>query len=453
MTHRTFPLALAAALFGALLLVGCELAPETPVPAPGDGVQALNRPLIGLSGIPISWSSTAEGHVNCPFDDFSIPSQKYYFSGGTGGLFLRPYGADVEPEATGDRIVQTFFGGGFGHAGILVVDDFKGGVVRLGPDVFDLRRLDETELRRLEASGQLSHGAMVMNHLNALIAGTGRFTPRWVAPDVVRWTDRTTGGYLVVMAVDTELESSDRIAAEIRTGLARLEQQYDVHDAVVNMSFGLYPCGAVQDFEAVKHGYRSFHEYLGDLARHNGFRDADGVHLRLIEMTDTADDPLRELTDEVGLGGGEHLYVASAGNYGLDVSLFPAGWPKVVSVTGSEEGQPDRRARIVNPQTGRLEPMFNAGEVMETGAWYRLSNPHDLNGRVALGQPLYIVGTSYVAPVVSLFSALDEAQDNHAGGAMLCGLSPDDRPWLAYYPDTGRLWDLPLEDAVNAFCP
>lgn len=123
-------------------------------------------------------------------------------------------------------------------------------------------------------------------------------------------------------------------------------------------------------------------------------------------------------------------HVASAGNFGLDYPLFPAAWDSVVAV-GSQDA-------ILPSGFGAQKSAFaNSSQVVAPGALYELS-------RSAAGdQVLAYAGTSFSAPVVSLFAALDLMQDTPR-----CGTPTASR--LTREGDTG---DLPLPHAACLTAP
>ena len=86
-----------------------------------------------------------------------------------------------------------------------------------------------------------------------------------------------------------------------------------------------------------------------------------------------------------GLSGVFNL-AASAGNEpDLDFPLFPSGWNTVIGVSAYEG---NRGAQV--PWMGS-----SIGDVIFTGAWYEYENTG-----------LYYAGTSFAAPVMSVFTAL-----------------------------------------------
>jgi hypothetical protein len=87
-------------------------------------------------------------------------------------------------------------------------------------------------------------------------------------------------------------------------------------------------------------------------------------------------------------------YVASSGNFGLDYPLYPAAWA-IVAAVGSQDA-------VMPSGFGTLRSGFaNSGQVIAPGALYELSRTAGGDRAVAFA------GTSFSAPAVSLFTALD----------------------------------------------
>lgn len=133
------------------------------------------------------------------------------------------------------------------------------------------------------------------------------------------------------------------------------------------------------------------------------------------------------------------IHVAAAGNFGSPYPLYPAAAPNVIAVSSM-----DFTAGSFN--TSPRSAFSNRGQVMAPGAAFELISTNEMTVAYA--------GTSFAAPVVSLYSALDVMGyrncypgSNHAGG-----MNPPD---LA----RGQNADLPLHStfggalsAINQHC-
>jgi hypothetical protein len=245
------------------------------------------------------------------------------------------------------------------------------------------------------------------------------------------------------------------------------EDALDLRRAAINMSFTIVPCAVFEDLEGfnVEGGFDigtalpEFGDYVAALAAENGVANNFYAELSalLIEPTGSTDEPLlgqiESCTDEFEYYGalaaplgstfpiksvpphpfvidpdsdegfvadwrtaveypqefGELLlgtswpcsdataiYVASSGNFGLGYAMYPAAWPLVVSVSSQNA--------IESDAFSATKSFFsNSGDVMAPGLFYEL-------GRSSEDDPELVIayaGTSFSAPVVSLFTALD----------------------------------------------
>ena len=232
---------------------------------------------------------------NCPVHEFNLPGQGLRALGAglralgaglravgaVGGLFLLEPGG----SSAGDtivRLVEPAEVGGWAaaipngaptpqqNAAILVVDDFgppgSDPIYTLDPGFFDPGgTLTLAQLEALVAGGRFSHGALVMHHIVATLAGAGF--------DLEKPTPATSGAFriftrsadaglpqharrsVMVAAVDTEGLDTDVISARIENALAALnyynsELDLDTFQVAINMSFAIVPCVVLDDFEA-----------------------------------------------------------------------------------------------------------------------------------------------------------------------------------------------------------
>lgn len=293
---------------------------------------------------------------------------------------------------------------------LIVVDDFAEKGPELPQDLWYLSaeagHLDD--LRMLVESGELSHGAMVLAHLMRLIHGSGRFTP---TNDTHRFKIDGGPAELTVVPVDLAIGnpfgegepiSSSHIATVLEASIRRWADTPVTASGrlgiVVNMSWVLLPCPTVVDFMAVDGPDWSFDEYVRSLEISvNGVltdpEDDFGLRLGLLGRV-SQHDHLRALLSGLDAASGlgtwlsdnsvDVAFVAAAGNFGMDYQLLPAALPTVIGVG--------------TPIADRPLPLFsNAADVAAPGAWFHL------DGVVSYA------GTSYAAPMVSLFAALDLA--------------------------------------------
>lgn len=312
---------------------------------------------------------------------------------------------------------------------LLVADDFRGGDFTLPDELWQLNANDSDdvdELRAMVKSGKLSHGAVVLAHLLRLIEGAGRFSPSLSSNDPYRFDVDGGRSELIVVPVDLAINNpngphapipTSHIAAELS---GSIRQWSDTHRTdtgrlgmVVNMSWVLLPCPTVADFLAVDGPEWTFEDYFNSLDitidgwRTDPVADRD-LRLGLLGRVSPTDD-LRSLMSELdgpsGLGTKlanidvDIALVAAAGNFAMDYQLLPAALLDVIGVG--------------TPVADRPLPLFsNAADVAAPGAWFHLDDV------------VSYAGTSYSAPMVSLFAAIDLASQQSCMPSQVYGGRP-----------------------------
>jgi hypothetical protein len=338
--------------------------------------------------------------------------------------------------------------------GILVVDEFSGVYSVNVEEVLQSllpwgqQELVAQHLADLKTNKHISHGALVMDHINALTLGTGNYdlerqpSGEAISPDgVITWQHKQQQNKrLVVMGVD--VATGGTINTELITGeiISALDVMQDFGDEgidtiIVNMSFILLPCAILEDFLASS--VDTFDEYTAALIEING-EDPDDANIfrafgSLIStpLETRYRDPLSCLVDdligaeepdeeepgcEVEFDGSKPsaiTFVASAGNLNdkhdrLDFPMYPAAWDNVISVSARTHADPTRRVDFSNP-----------GQVMATGAWFALSDWQHFADRLNEGNPLpentqiqesvAYAGTSFAAPSMTVAAAMYQA--------------------------------------------
>ena len=297
-------------------------------------------------------------------------------------------------------------------AGILVLDNFGPNIFNLDKTIFEVEELLPETLVEFEIEGFTSHGALVMNHINGILDGFGTYTPERTAPDAVSW-QHDSGSRIVVKAVAPRDFNTETVAEALQTSLAEMRAD-GIENIVVNMSFIILPCSIVKDFAVKKILLPSFFEYyrqavednVNTIMRRQGIpfflrdRVAEEVADLIVDELKPVDpegDPLRLLM----LAEPDVLFVGAAGNFGRGVTAYPAVWDEVLSVSASD---PEEKADF-----------SNTGSVMLAGAWFRLINPLNLNGHDLPAANVVYAGTSFAAPGVSVFAALDLATGARCG--------------------------------------
>ncbi len=350
---------------------------------------------------------------------------------------------------------------------LLIVDDFRSfgnpsnGVYAPSPELFTKTELNGVTLTNLQNAGKLSHGGLVLQHAKDVIEGSGLYPTKTTIssglnagttvytspPSLLRKT-------LILKPVDTGLQTTTIIASGIQTNLtlttsAMVDQKIRLAlpqstagagQVIINLSFAFFPCLAYTDYtrwDAKTSGVdETFVEYMEKLASVQTLVSLDTVNELasvIIGATNNTTDPLYTLIQARKF---TNVFVAASGNYGFNTSMYPAGWPGVVNVTGS----------VVKNPAIRSTKLFNKGEIMDIGASFFLEAKRFVPNP-SLYPPLknvYYIGTSFSTPTVSVFSALD------AAGIKRCINTSGIKSDLA--ANTSGLVDSPLVKAVNTLC-
>ncbi len=409
---------------------------------------------------------------NCPINEVVVPGEGYHVKGGVGGFAVAPNPPGITPVSPFDvapQITAQAAPGLAAQAAIIVVDDFNGGEGQDGVFFIDQqegstlaglqgatteeeRAALEAEVAALEANRQYSHGALVFNHTLALL---GASDPN---PELSGIRVSVTGEDAVislqsvvfprlgvtVVALDTNDFDTEGIGPRLQATIRALVEQQGISRFAVNLSFGLVPCSVLTDIKASRQPDLTFEDYQQEVLDENRLDAEFRDDLVNILTTPVGTDPLLTGVDAnpEQLNGVDVSYLAAAGNYGLPYSLFPGYWSEFVAVSAS--ATLDAQVKDAN--------YSNTGEVLMMGGYYTLT-AYDPRTETFVDYPnIRIAGTSFAAPALSVFTALDFT--NEPPG---CGPNPvsplaffkTDPPVTVPLPEL----DLPLEGAVNLYCP
>jgi hypothetical protein len=420
---------------------------------------------------PLSTSVTfVDVGANCTVNGFNMPGQGVNALGAgvnalgagvnalgaVGGLFLLSSDAPEPDEPQTVRLLEASEAGALAaalgdsvlvnNAAILIVDDF-GWAFRIDDALTTpAAGMELTDLRALVESGDFSHGALVMHQVLEMVeaAGFSAASRPWTGGDDFHVFERVEADAtvsIVVAAVDTRGLNTDFIPERIQNALNALrvygaiEDGIEIRQAAINMSFVIVPCSVLDDFSAA--GLEDFEAYVAALAAENDVADDVDLAELLVQPlpNSVGEQPLldqiqcsEEFEDEFsldpegeyyldwwflvvygsegegqlelprwvcGAAGRSTIYVASAGNFGFDYPMYPAAWPQVVGVSSQNATAPVG----FDPSKSGFS---NSGEVMAPGAVYLLG-ASDAGGTRVIGY----AGTSFSAPVVTLYTALD----------------------------------------------
>ena len=414
---------------------------------------------------------------NCPVDEIEIPGEKARVAGSTGGFVIapNPVGKNGTPIPTGNPLETSkkMFDAAepsFNEpTAIIVVDDFNGGVRQ--PSVYFLDQQDaptladlksgatEADVAQLEADRQYSHGALVFNHTLALLSAEDPNPElseiRIPVPDreeVISVPILTsTRLNIVVVPLDTQNFNTDIIGGRLQATINTLARQ-QIRRFAVNLSFGLVPCSVRDDFRAANDAELTFEGYRDEVLDANGldvkkFRD-DLANI-LTTPVNIDNDPLLAVAEtNLELSGAADItYLAASGNYRLPYSLYPGYWPEFVSVSAQNLANTSAPA-VRDPDYS------DTGEVLMPGGYFMLTAYDPNTGGFRTYPQISIAGTSFSAPVLSVFTALD-----FTGATPRCTRRPPSLTSpLAFFNTDVPVSPAPalnvgLEDALNKYCP
>jgi len=429
--------------------------------------------ILVASGLNEMATLSGQGGINpgagsCPVDEVALPSQGLQAVGAglqavgaglqavgaAGGFFFAPVtelqGNLVTVSDLNDTLLafdgelDDYPGEGSNATVLIVLDDF-GGQFELPGELFS-DPIDDIDFDDLGAP--VTHGALVFHELRSLLddlLGPGTPSPSAEPFYVDYFVEEEEYYYeeqpslLRLMAADArdgDGIDTDRAAAALKAALTQAQAE-GFSRAVVNMSFAIVPCAVLSDF--VGADPPTFEEYVGALLAYNGVAGATAAMLATaVHQPAALDDALLNqlacplVGEDTTCGGGftSIVHVAASGNYGLDYPLYPAAAPGVVSV-GS---QPFRATAFV---PGRSD-FSNAAGIVAAGDLMLLRD----DGTSALAY----IGTSYSAPFVSLFVALDQHEGSQTCDAGDPGNPATNPPQLA----SGELLDLPLLQGLTS---
>lgn len=379
--------------------------------------------------------SPSAATANCLGNAFEMPGQAWHTDLTGGGISLGTQGLDARPPT---------FEGLYGFAPsrldsraadseILVIDKFT-----------------PAPLNILSGQGSetlmLSHGSLVEAHLRALLESAG-FALRSTKPLVYAREGRTVTLRRLDLAQVYRTKSIAGPALTPSAALAQaLQQQLDSEskairpkDLVLNMSFAMIPCQVMTTYRETRdHWARAtppqrynFNTFLNHVATASKLTGSE-VQRELTTVSDT--EPLKRVitqyAQEKRARGASFNAVASSGNFGLGYPTAPAAFGDVISA-----GMHTWQGKPATDVDGHIWP--DAADVNVAGEWFTLSAANlrrycQQGGSCitpdVLSNPQHYAafayrGTSFAAPTLSLFLALQQGPSNGCFGKEGIGYS------------------------------
>lgn len=425
------------------------------------------------------WGDRCVAHeMNIPVQELHLSGTELHLSGTRGGLAVGPIMYRDSPGTVADLALQRMtVAQALAAAGvpsmrpfledqmmqrdvvIIVADDFAGNVFELPGDLNgpSANSLTLQDIEDKIVARELSHGALVVHHLNVAIAslGTARegneppeqqfrlesadtSVGRWV------WVQQATDHKLIVRALDLSgVAGSPEITVQVVLDALEtlvkgiVTEEFvgpDPGNVVVNMSWVFLPCKTIELFIQNAFKFKSFAEYLEGVNVDLNALPIEGVIARLAQVDDVE---LSEFLDsgrvQIAFQADRVVLVASAGNFSMTYQMLPAGWNAVVGVAVEDTGLPE-------------PPRYsNVGDVttpVESFVFEWLTSDGVRGGETDITYG----GTSFTAPLVSLYAALD------ISSAMPFCTDKYSPPDLTHLGLTAGMLDVPLATAVDN-CP
>lgn len=394
------------------LLFGCS----TPEPDSAVEIETL-AVAKGLDGNPLI--NPAEG--NCPADEFDMPGEGWRAKGSSGGI--TPQSMFVAPAGYGSNhgvassSLSDYYDEAQNHLKkdkpvLIIVDDFGAKDNHLlGSGVFDLADTStwlssataavagtnltplDWQLMALEDADELSHGALVFNHFNALF---GNFMTFQGVSKSGEASYQNGNLRLTVDKVNTHGMTTEQIKNAVYQAFqeAKTEKRSRI---IVNMSFAIVSCSITDDFEANREIYPTFEEYAQAVANANAGLNISDVTELIVHSGAFDVFGYDFIASNQTFARIPVTYVAASGNYGLSYPMYPAAEVKVFDVASLDATNYDKSF------------FTNFGKQKATGAWHVLENPNNINGNLGSFDELVYAGTSFASP---LFAAMEAATDN-----------------------------------------
>lgn len=406
-------------------------------------------------GLPLSevFSRTAST-ANCLGNAFELPGQAWHTDMTGGGITLNAApNLDARPPTfeASYGFPAAWLDARSADSEIKIVDHFT-----FAPLKIRTQRGEETLM--------LNHGALVEAHLRALLESAG-FTLRRQKPMLYGRGDRT----VTISRLDLSSQvyptrslgtggaiTSAALAQALQQELESDGKSLKPKDLVLNMSFAMIPCQAMNVYRETRDQWASatparrytMNTFLSDVAQASNLSLTE-VQRALTTVSDL--EPVRRtiraFATEKRARNASFNAVASSGNFGLNYASAPGAFPEVISAgLHTWDHQPAKDT------DGSVWP--DAADVNVPGEWFTLSSVQLLKfcqqGGSCITQDLaqdprrYSTfayrGTSFAAPAMSLFLALQQGPSNHCFDQDGTGYAPIAKGSLSQTFNFAQAW-------------
>jgi len=406
-----------------LILTSASLAPAltlrlpTQVPVPSSITRTKSLPLTEAF-------SRTPSTPNCLANAFEMPGQAWHTDLTGGGISLEAGPVDARPP-TFDTLYgfpASWLDGRASDNELMIVDHFA-----FEPLKIRTAQGEETLM--------LNHGALVEAHLRSILESAG-FTLRSRTPLRYGRGNRT----LTITRLDLSTQvyhskglnpgpvPSAALAQVLQQSLQPNGKSLIPKDLVVNMSFAMIPCQAMNVYHDLRQTWAAatparrynLNTFLQDVATASNLSLKDVQH-ELTTVSDT--EPLKRtistLSAERRGRGASFVAVASSGNFGLGYATAPGAFPEVISA-----GLYGWNRQPAADQDGQVWP--DAADANVAGEWFTLSalqlQQFCREGNTCVTEDVLKApqrynafsyrGTSFAAPTLSLFLALQQGPAN-----------------------------------------
>ena len=328
-------------------------------------------------------------------------------SGTVGGLFIAdgPVVGSSNPSQVASYVndLDSFYPKD--SVGIIVLDKFSyddtAPTYNLGHDLENLIAAASSspqdlkdEFEALRLAGQISHGALVLAHMHAILEAMPGVSFEAMLDESSFVYKLGKGHQLVIKAVDVTGLTTEQMVNPLQDAIEFLADS-GVSSYATNMSFALVPCDVLLE-ENWSNNY-TLEDYLLEL-EDEGI-DADAFLVDVSNDFVNGSDPLLKFIATEGYSTGHH-YVASSGNYKHSYPMYPALADDVLSVASHDFNQPK------NSLVNNSAYFNNRGEVAAPGWLFGIYDP--ITG-VYIPEISY-AGTSFASPTAAIYTAFDLAQ-------------------------------------------